>query len=138
MADNGNGEEDARLDIESMEDKNAQIKEIEKLAFDPDQYEDIQRDFAEFINSIVDMNNLKKFKQEYQGIYKALAASHKLEKQYIDECRIAISKIWDTAQQVKQGIRAAATEVDKIEDLKHRVEEEQTKVQTLKEASEDK
>ena len=62
MADNGNGEEDARLDIESMEDKNAQIKEIEKLAFDPDQYEDIQRDFTEFINSIVDMNNLKKFK----------------------------------------------------------------------------
>lgn len=41
MADNGNGEDDARLDIESMEDKNTQLKALESLAFDPDQFEDI-------------------------------------------------------------------------------------------------
>jgi len=39
---------------------------------------------------------------------------------------------------VKQAIRMAAQEVDKIEDLKHRVEEEQTKVQAMKEMSEEK
>ena len=42
-------------------------------------FEDIQRDFAEFISSIMDVNNLKKFKVEYTGIYKALVASHKNE-----------------------------------------------------------
>ena len=79
MADNGNGEDDARLDIESMEDKQTQLRQLDALAFDADQFEDIQRDFNEFCNSIVDMNNLKKFKVEYTGIYKALVASHKNE-----------------------------------------------------------
>ena len=122
--DNGNGDDDARLDIESMEDKQTQLRQLESLAFDQDQFEDIQRDFTEFCNSIVDMNSLKKFKVEYTGIYKALVASHKNEQTYINECKSQINKIWESAQSVKHAIRMAANEVDKIEELKHRVEEE--------------
>ena len=73
----------------------------------------------------MDINSLKKFKMEYTGIYKALVASHKNEQTYIHECRNQINKIWEHAQSVKTAIRLAANEVDKIEDLKHRVEEEQ-------------
>jgi len=39
---------------------------------------------------------------------------------------------------VKSAIRMAAHEVDRIEDFKLKVEEEQTKVQTKKEESEEK
>jgi len=39
--DNGNGEDDAKLDIESMEDKQTQLRHLESLAFDQDQFEDI-------------------------------------------------------------------------------------------------
>lgn len=85
--DNGNGDDDAKLDIESIEDKSTQLKAIEALAFDQDQFEDIQRDFNEFCQSIVDVNNLKKFKVEYTGIYKALVASHKNEQLFIADCK---------------------------------------------------
>ena len=136
--DNGNGEDDAKLDIESMEDKQTQLRHLESLAFDQDQFEDIQRDFNEFCNSIVDINNLKKFKVEYTGIYKALVASHKNEQTYINECKSQINKIWDSAQNVKSAIRMAANEVDKIEELKRRVEEETNKVAARKEESEEK
>lgn len=136
--DNGNGEDDARLDIESMEDKQSQLRALEALAFDQEQFEDICRDFNEFCNSIVDINNLKKFKVEYTGIYKALVASHKNEQTYINECKSQINRIWESAQAVKSAIRCAANEVDKIEELKRRVEEETTKVFKRKEESEEK
>ena len=136
--DNGNGDDDARLDIESSEDKAAQLKQVEEIAFSQDQFDDIQRDFNEFCNSIVDINNLKKFKQEYQGLYKSLVTSYKNELTYINECKSQISKIFESAQSVKSAIRMAANEVDKIEELKRRVEEETSKVALRKEESETK
>lgn len=75
----GNGDDIANLDIEAAIDKQTELKKLDELAFDQDMFEDIQRDFAEFISSIMDVNNLKKFKVEYTGIYKALVASHKNE-----------------------------------------------------------
>jgi hypothetical protein len=41
----GNGDDDARLDIESMDDKQTQLRQLESLAFDQDAFDDIQRDF---------------------------------------------------------------------------------------------
>lgn len=122
--DNGNGDDDARLDIESAEDKQTQLRQLEALQFDADLFEDIQKDFTDFCNSIVDINSLKKFKLEYTGIYKGLVTSHKNEQTYIQECKAQINKIWEHAQSVKTAIRMAANEVDKIEELKHLVEEE--------------
>jgi hypothetical protein len=87
MADNGNGDDDARLDIESSEDKTKQLKEIDNMMFDPDQYEDIIRDFHNFVSKIVDNQSLKKFHKEYQTLYKALVASHKNEDTYIKDCK---------------------------------------------------
>jgi DNA repair ATPase RecN len=138
MADNGNGDDDARLDIESSEDKTKQLKEIDNMMFDPDQYEDIIRDFHNFVSKIVDNQALKKFHKEYQTLYKALVASHKNEDTYIKDCKAQIEEIWKKAQMVKSAIRMAAHEVDKIEDYKLKVEEEQQKVQTKKEESEEK
>lgn len=86
----------------------------------------------------MDINNLKRFKVEYTGIYKALVASHKNEQTYINECKTQINRIWESAQSVKSAIRCAANEVDKIEELKRRVEEETTKVFKRKEESEEK
>lgn len=136
MADNGNGEEDGRLDIESHEDKNKQLREIDSLQFDPDQYEDIIRDFHDFVSKIVDNQSLKKFHKEYQTLYKALVASHKNEDTYIKDCKAQIEEIWSKAQKVKSAIRMAANEVDRIEEIKNKVTDEQDKVQQKKEESE--
>lgn len=134
----GNGDDDAKLDIESQEDKQAQLRQIDAMQFDQDAFDDIQRDFTEFINSIVDINNLKKFRNEYQAIYKALVTSHKNEGTYINECRNQINNIWETGQNVKVAIRQANNECDKIAELKKKVEEETNRVAAAKEESEEK
>lgn len=75
---------------------------------------------------------------EYQGIYKALVASHKNEQALINDCKVMISKIWDNAQNVKSAIRMAANEVDKITELQRRVKDEQSKVSSRREEEDDK
>lgn len=108
------------------------------MQFDQDAFDDIQRDFTEFINSIVDINNLKKFRNEYQAIYKALVTSHKNEATYINECRNQINNIWETGQNVKVAIRQANQECDRIAALKKKVEDETNRVAAAKQESEEK
>ena len=38
-------DEDAKLDIEAMQDKAVELKKLDELAFDPDQFEDIEGNF---------------------------------------------------------------------------------------------
>ena len=60
-----NGEDDSKLDIEAMNDKGTELKRLEELSFDQDAFEDIERDFKQFLEEIVGNNNLKKFRMEY-------------------------------------------------------------------------
>jgi hypothetical protein len=60
-----NGEDDSKLDIEAMNDKASELKKLEELSFDQDAFEDIERDFKQFLEEIVGNNNLKKFRMEY-------------------------------------------------------------------------
>ena len=60
-----NGEDDSKLDIEAMNDKATELKRLEELSFDQDAFEDIERDFKQFLEEIVGNNNLKKFRMEY-------------------------------------------------------------------------
>ena len=60
-----NGEDDSKLDIEAMNDKASELKKLEELSFDQDTFEDIERDFKQFLEEIVGNNNLKKFRMEY-------------------------------------------------------------------------
>ena len=133
-----NGEDDSKLDIEAMNDKATELKKLEELSFDQEAFEDIERDFKQFLEEIVGNNNLKKFRMEYQGIYKALVASHKNEQALINDCKVMIGKIWDNAQNVKSAIRMAANEVDKITELQRRVKDEQSKVASRREEEDDK
>ena len=57
--------DDEKLDIEAIQDKNEEIKSIEKLSLDLDAFEDIEREFRQFLDEIVGNQNLKRFKEEY-------------------------------------------------------------------------
>lgn len=81
-----------------------------------------------FLEEIVGTPNLKRFKEEYQKIYKTLKTSYESERKLIQKAKQFISEIWDNAQNVKSALRMANNEADKIEELKRRVEEDTVKV----------
>ena len=46
-------QDDDKLDIEAIQDKNEEIKTLENLSFDPDVFEDMEREFKQFLDEIV-------------------------------------------------------------------------------------
>jgi len=67
MADNndGNGEDDTKLDVEALGNKNEELRKLDELATDPDAFDDIEREFKTFLEEIVGIPNLKRFKEDY-------------------------------------------------------------------------
>jgi hypothetical protein len=126
-------EQDDKLDVEAIQDKNEAVKDLEKLSLDPDSFEDIEREFRQFMDEIVGQQNLKRFKDEYQKIFKTLKTSYQSERKIVQRCKTMISEIWEKATNVKSAIRMAQEEVDKIQSLKIKVEEEQIKLGSRKE-----
>ena len=67
MTDNydGNGEDDTKLDVEALGNKNEELRKLDELATDPDSFDDIEREFKTFLEEIVGIPNLKRFKEDY-------------------------------------------------------------------------
>ena len=59
-------EDDTKLDIEAMNDKAEELKKLDGLSFSPDDFEDIEREFKQFLEEIVGNTNLRTFKEKYQ------------------------------------------------------------------------
>ena len=76
-------DQDDNLDIEAIQDKNEAVKDLEKLSLDPDSFEDIEREFRQFMDEIVGSQNLKRFKDEYQKIFKTLKTSYQSERKIV-------------------------------------------------------
>lgn len=62
MTDN---EDDTKLDVEASQNKQDDLKKLDEIATDPDTFEDIERDFKTFLEEIVGIPNLKRFKEDY-------------------------------------------------------------------------
>jgi len=69
-------EEDSKLDVEAYQDKAEEQKKLEELSFDPDKFEDVDREVKQFIEEIMTNTNLMKFKDEYQKVWKMLKNSY--------------------------------------------------------------
>jgi len=57
--------DDTKMDIEALNQRQEQTKEIDALGFDPDQYDAIENEFKEFLNDHLKGKDLDKFRQEY-------------------------------------------------------------------------
>ena len=131
-------EDDTKLDIEAMNDKAEELKKLEGLSFSPDDFEDIEREFKQFLEEIVGNVNLRSFKEKYQQKYNTLKSSYEKEVKTLRQCKTKINEIWENAQNVRSAIRMANNEVDKIAELKARVDEETAKVNNRKEEEKNK
>ena len=126
-------EDDTKLDLEAMNDKSEELKKLDGLSFSPDDFEDIEREFKKFLEEIVGNTNLRTFKEKYQQKYNTLKSSYEKEVKTLKQCKAKINEIWDNAQNVRSAIRMANNEVDRIAELKARVDEETATVNNRKE-----
>lgn len=126
-------DENQNLDIEANSDKTEELKKIEELSFDPDKFEDLEREIKSFLDEIVGIPNLKKFHSEYEKLYAALKKSFDHERRMVDKAKTQITQIYENANQVKTVIRQSAAELEKIQMYKTRVDEENDKVKNRKE-----
>jgi hypothetical protein len=83
--------DDAKLDNEAHNVRINQIKEIDDLGFDQEEFDNIENEFKEFLNEHLKGKDLEKFKSEYQKVNKALKSSYEGEKKLIRKCKELIS-----------------------------------------------
>ena len=128
--------DDGKLDLDALQDKAQLAKEIDALGFDPERFEDIEREFKQFLEEIIGNQNLEKFKQEYQKIHKTLKTSYDGEKKLIKKCKELNNQIFEKASNVRAAIRMASNEVEKISALKTKVSKAYEEVQNQREKEE--
>ena len=128
--------DDSKMDIEALNQRQEQTKEIDALGFDQDQYEAIENEFKEFLNDHLKGKDLEKFRQEYQKINRALKSSYDGEKKLIRRCKELISQIYDKASAYRAALRMANNEVEKISALKQEVSKSYEEVQNMKDEEE--
>lgn len=131
-------EDDTKLDIEAINDKNEELKKVEELSFSQDQFEDIEREFKQFIEEIIGVANLREFREQYQQKYSVLKTSYEKERRTLEQCKKKIGEIWENAQNVRSAIRLANHEVDKIQEIKKAVDDETAKAENRREEEKEK
>ena len=131
-------EDDTKLDIEAINDKNEEMKKVEELSFSQDQFEDIEREFKQFIEEIIGVANLREFREQYQQKYSVLKTSYEKERRTLEQCKKKINEIWENAQNVRSAIRLASQEVDKITEIKKAVDDETAKAESRREEEKEK
>lgn len=70
------GDDDRNVDYEAVQDKVKFQKEIESMGMQPEQFEDIEREFKLFLEEIVGNENMEKFREQYQNIHDTLKTTY--------------------------------------------------------------
>lgn len=137
MADLGSGEgEDRNVDFDAVQDKTKFQKEIESMGMQPEQFEEIEREFKQFLEEIVGNENLEAFRQQYQNIHENLKTTYEQELLYIKKCKQTNNQIFEKASNVRAAIRMAASEVERISTLKTKVSQAYEEVQNQRDKEE--
>jgi hypothetical protein len=123
------GDDDRNADYEAVQDKVKFQKEIEAMGMQPEHFEEIEREFKQFLEELVGNENLEAFRQQYQNIHDTLKSTYEQELTYIKKCKQTNAQIFDRAANVRAAIRMASAEVERISQLKTKVSEAYEEVQ---------
>lgn len=115
------GDDDRNVDYEAVQDKVKFQKEIEQMGMQPEQYEEMEREFKMFLEEIVGNDNLDAFRQQYQNIHDTLKSTYEQEMLFIKKCKQTNNQIFEKASNVRAAIRMASSEVERISSLKTKV-----------------
>lgn len=114
--------EDGDLETSKPVNRVAKMKEIESLGIDRETFENIEREFQDFLQEIVGKAPLEKFKKEYEQTYELLKGSYRTEQDLIKRCLELNKNALESAKDVNIAIKLATAEMEKIEGLQMKVE----------------
>ena len=93
------------------------------MGMQQEQFEDLEREFKQFLEEIVGNNNMELFRQQYQNIHDTLKSTYDQELIYIKKCKQTNNQIFDKASNVRAAIRMASSEVERIAALNTKMRE---------------
>jgi hypothetical protein len=99
------------------------------MGMQPEQFEEIEREFKNFLEEIVGNDNMEAFRGQYQNIHDTLKSTYEQELTYIKKCKQTNNTIFEKASNVRAAIRMAAAEVERISALKQKVSQVYEEVQ---------
>ena len=114
--------EEGEFEMSKPVDRVAKMKEIEGLGIDRETFENIEREFQDFLQEIVGKAPLEKFKKEYEQTYELLKGSYRTEQDLIKRCLELNKNALESAKDVNIAIKLATAEMEKIESLQMKVE----------------
>jgi len=120
------------MEVSKPIDRVAKMKEIENLGIDRDTFENIEREFQDFLQDIVGEQSLEKFKEEYEQSYDRLKLSYRNEQDLIKKCLEFNKQALERAKSFNAAIKLAISETEKIDALKARKEKAFEEVKNLK------
>ena len=88
-----------------MTDANQNEQEFLSMGIEPSQYEALERDFREVLQSMVGERSMQRFQAEYEKLYRALKTSYESEKRLVKRCKELNETIVGNATRVKAAMR---------------------------------
>lgn len=106
-------EGEAEQEMSRPIDRVARMREIENMGTDREKFENIEREFQDFLQEIVGDTLLEKFREQYE----LLKTSYRTEQELIKKCLDLNKRALDSAKEVNAAVRLAASEMEQIENL---------------------
>lgn len=110
--------------------------EFLSMGITQDQYEALERDFREVIQSMVGEKSMERFKVEYEKVHRALKTSYEQEKRLVKQVKDLNEIIVSNAARVKAAIKLTQEDSSTIGLLKKEVDKAWKLVETAKEKEE--
>ena len=106
------------------------------MGIEPAQYEALERDFREVLQSMVGERSMQRFQAEYEKLYRALKTSYESEKRLVKRCKELNETIVSNATRVKAAMRLTQEDSSTISLLRKEVDRAWKLVETAKEKEE--
>ena len=92
------------------------------MGIEPAQYEALERDFREVLQSMVGERSMQRFQAEYEKLYRALKTSYESEKRLVKRCKELNETIVGNATRVKAAMRLTQEDSSTISLLRKEVD----------------
>lgn len=106
------------------------------MGIEPAQYEALERDFKDVLQSMVGERSMQRFQAEYEKLYRALKTSYESEKRLVKRCKELNETIIGNASRVKAAMKLTQEDASAISILQREVDRAWKLVEVAKEKEE--
>jgi len=112
-------------------------KDLEDYGVDSSAFEALEKEFQELLDSMDKDDNLEKFKQEYEKLYRAFKTSFENEKRLVKRCKELNETILQNAVRVRAAINMTQDDAQLVTSLKKEVDKAWSMVEAARTKEDD-